>query len=254
MSVSRDELIRALDESDVQTLAILTQAVQDAKRNLLEGTTSARLDALKKAEAMVKAFLREREGSAAEVFRTRADVLRHLEAEGWKVSKSKLYRDVDDKLLQPEADGCFSLRAVEAYAESYLQYGGATEDDKGDEREAREVRLERERLKARAAELDIELKEIRVNQEKGRLIEVDVHNQHMGAAAAILRDSQVTFFETRTKEIIYRCGGDPSREAETKNWLLEVSLDWLHGFSRKVAHKVPKAQEAEEAEKAGADE
>lgn len=247
MTVSREDLIRALDESDAQSLAVYTQAVQDAKRSLLEGATTSRLDALRKAEAMLKEFFREKEG-AVETFRTRADVLRHLESEGWKVSKSKLYRDVDDRLLQPEADGCFSLRSVEAYAESYLQYEGATDDDKADEREARELRMRRERTKADNEDLDNRLKQLKVDREEGRLIEVDTYNQNMGAAASILRDSQVTFFETRTKEIIYRCGGDPAREPEVKDWLLDVSLDWLHGFSQRVKHKIPNAPEAKEAE------
>jgi len=82
---------------------------------------------------------------------TIADVLEYLKVEGWKVTKTSLYRHQKEGKFIPQPDGAYARRDIDRYARTWLrqQSTGKRIGERLDE-------LQRQKLEKELANLDIE--------------------------------------------------------------------------------------------------
>jgi len=133
------------------------------------------------------------------VFTDRAAVLSYLEKQGYKIKKTKLYRDAQKGLLKIEPDGSVLEIAVRAYmaalAKKDIEDPAAKTAQKIDE-EIRGLKLKNERQQI---ELDVL---------KNKYIERDEAVFEFCAKFSILREYLRYFITTQTPALIDLCRGD----------------------------------------------
>lgn len=168
-------------------------------------------------------------------FQNVMEVYQHLQGEGYKVSKSKVYADAKAGILRQSENGNFTVRAVNTYVKvCALQKDG----DFGSDDEISSLSTQKLRGQARVAEIDAEIKALELEHRRGKLVSIDDYNSDFARAALILKNSGLQFFESRTKEIIFRCEGDPGSAEALSSWLVEEFRQWLHGFSQKRSYEI----------------
>jgi hypothetical protein len=105
-------LIQASDETDLQ--ALLT-AKENAKRNMLDDPNQNNVAAFERAKKALEAFTRPEGEPDQRVFRHRIEALQHLQAQGYKIKKSKLYDDAKAGFLRMQPDGTVTEKDLERY-------------------------------------------------------------------------------------------------------------------------------------------
>jgi len=103
------DLINRLNEQD---LKILIKAKNEAQIRVNSDPSRGNLDALEKASKMLADFLA---GDKEPAFENLLRVKEHLNRLGYKVGKSKIYKDRKDGLIRIEADGTVKEASVKAY-------------------------------------------------------------------------------------------------------------------------------------------
>lgn len=100
-------------------------------------------------------------------FATIADVLDHLQDNGWKVTKTSLYRHQNNGKIIPGDGGAYRLKDVEKYAKTWLrqQSTGKKINDRMDELQRKKLEIE-----IRAAELDERRKEHALQKDLGSYV------------------------------------------------------------------------------------
>lgn len=106
-------------------------------------------------EALLAAFIKLR-GS---VFKNRIEVFKHLQQRGYKISRSKLYKDADDGVLVVQEDKTIFQSDVERYvADSRIQFKEDSDQAEASEhfKKVKEAELEGQRLQNRKRELEVQ--------------------------------------------------------------------------------------------------
>ena len=134
----------------------------------------------------------------------------YLNAEGYKVSKSKIYRDADEGKITREPDGTVTVEAAHEYAKMHLVKGDpfhTKEELKG---------LQAKKLKNAIRNQDIEYqrKKFDLEKERGRYIPREDFEAEMAARAAILDSGFRHLFNVKVKEWIALVEGNPDRQAD----------------------------------------
>jgi hypothetical protein len=104
MTLEIQDILQQLTDGEEKTL--LT-AVEKAQRALMESPTEQNSRALRSIKKDLQDYL-ARENGAKEPelsFKTRLEALAWLQRQGYKIKKSKLYKDAQDGLLKLQADG-----------------------------------------------------------------------------------------------------------------------------------------------------
>ncbi|MFO7753188.1 MAG: terminase gpA endonuclease subunit, partial [Desulfobacteraceae bacterium] len=91
----------------------------DAARDSLEG---------KKQEMNQKYFGKDEQANGTPVFSSLLEVLKHLDNAGFRISKSKLYRDKDKAMIRVNPDGSVPETEVRAYASTLERKDGNIDD------------------------------------------------------------------------------------------------------------------------------
>ena len=79
-------------------------------------------------------------------FETQAQVLRYLQAEGWKIKKSTLSNHVKEARLRPNAGGVFTSKAALDYAKANLVTENTRQKLKAEEQQTKKAAKELEKL------------------------------------------------------------------------------------------------------------
>lgn len=141
MSDVVEELLKVADEQDAIELKIFKNAVIKTLKEYQESPTRANknnMDAARdnlkqKKEDMVAKYLSSPEDcGTAPSFPSLLKVLEHLTRSGFRISKSKLYRDRDKSLIRVNPDGSVLESEVRAYAASSLERVAGNIDDMSD--------------------------------------------------------------------------------------------------------------------------
>ncbi len=150
-----------------------------------------------------------------ESFKNLVEVLRYLQDQGYKIAKSKLYKDKTKGLLRIQDDKTFLASEVNLYAATLhkvLDEGKVAEDVSA------KTRKEVEKL-------DIQIEQARFNLEKdkGKYIEKKKFDQELAARAAVLETGIKHMFQANVSEYAAIIGGDPLKA----NLLLDrMNLDY----------------------------
>ena len=105
-----EELLARSASTDIQ---VLLTAKESAKRAALDDPSQANLAALDRASKMLESAM-----EATKNLKNWQAVLDHVADNGRKLSKTKLYSDINRGLLRKQPDGTFRLRDVQRYMAS----------------------------------------------------------------------------------------------------------------------------------------
>ena len=123
-------------------------------------------------EALMEAFVKLR----GAVFKNRIEVFKHLQKRGYKISKSKLYKDADDGVLVVQEDKTIFQVDVERYvADSRIQF-----KDDSDQAELAEHLKKVKEAELKGQELQNRKRELEVQKAEGELVlKKEAGNNHL---------------------------------------------------------------------------
>ncbi len=230
--MNREELIRAMSEADASQLALLVQARENAKLAVLEKSTKQNLDAMEKAERMLREF-RDKHGldgeaqaSSGLTFKTQKEALAYLKDQGFKVEKSKLSEDFKAGRLPRTPDGLFEASALLGYAKAHLKAKARAEDSA-----AATAAAQSDASKARLNDITAARQELRYKKELGLLMPRAEHEQDLASRALFFKAEIEGFIHRLGGEIIALAHGEESRLAALIEWWNEKTADWMDAWS-----------------------
>lgn len=114
------------------------------------------------------------------IFKTKIDVHRWLEDNGWQIRRSQFYTHCKDGLLRPGKDGMYHLKAVEKYATLHVKKAATGEKVRTYEEQLRERQL---KTKAEKEEIDLQLARMELEKKQGKTIPREDHELAIVARA-----------------------------------------------------------------------
>jgi len=228
------ELVDVLTQTERNSLAILTQAVNDCQADVLAHKPGAGARLIKATETLEKFKVRFASSAMSdaplEIIGKIPAVEKYLATAGWRIGKSKLYQDKRKGLLRLQPDGTVSKADADAYAEEYLRPSDATPDAEPDE----VLMMRRDLLKA---ELDVkqqiaERHKMRLEKERGDLVSRAEFDAMLVAAVSVLRSSMRQWFYVKMAELVELVHGDPTKIEEGIHFFMNESNLFFNGFSR----------------------
>lgn len=146
------------------------------------------------------------------IFTSLLQVKDYLIEQGYKVSKSKIYRDAENGKITADTDGAGnkSVTALAAweYAEKHLEKVGA---NKGD---LKNLQAQKLMNAIKIQEVDHQRKVFEMEKERGKYIPRAEFESELAARAAVLESGFRHLFNTRVREWIALVNGKPDRTAE----------------------------------------
>lgn len=146
------------------------------------------------------------------IFTSLLQVKDYLIEQGYKVSKSKIYRDAENGKIQATADaaGNKSVSALAAweYAEKHLEKTGV---NKGDLKNLQATKL----INAiKLQEADLRRKNFEQEKEEGKYLPRSEFEAELAARAAVLDSGFRNIFNVRVREWIALVNGTPERASD----------------------------------------
>lgn len=143
------------------------------------------------------------------IFTSLLQVMDYLVVQGYKVSKSKIYRDAENGKIQAESDaaGNKSVTALAAweYAEKHLEKTGV---NKGDLKNLQATKL----MQAiKIQEIDHRRKTFDLEKEQGKYIPKAEFEAELAARASVLDSGFRNMFNIKVREWIALVNGTPER-------------------------------------------
>ncbi len=249
MAEAADILARA-GASAAEDLEFLVEAKERARGRVKADPSTDNLAAFGKAKAALDAELARldtaKAGGSTEAFPNLKAVENYLVAAGWKIGKSKLYKDKDKKLLKRQPDGSVLKTDADAYAALYLAAADAAPeaDTDGMLKLKRELQ-EEELLLARQKR---ERQTLRLEKERGELIPREEVDMVLVAAVSTYRAGLKQWIYSRLPELVDLVRGDPKMIEEAIHWMLGEANVLFQGFSRTRAMDVLGVESDDDAE------
>ena len=166
------------------------------------------------------------------------EVVTYLKGQGWKVSKSAVYRHRDQAKIGPQSDGGFLIKDVDRYARDFLQRtDGSGKRVKVQPAAARE----KQSAEARKVAAQAEHWEIKTRILRGEYVERSVHERALAMRAARLKSDGENDFRNNASEGIRVVDGDMTKLPDFIDWLLQLLENWLDRYSEDVEFDLPAA-------------
>lgn len=161
-------------------------------------------------------------------------VLAHVEENGRKLGKTKMFEDIKKGRLKKQPDGTFRQRDVDRYMASLPMAG--TPDlvaEKAADRQRRKEEEEIRRLRADAdgREFDLQVK-------KGRYILKEQVHLELAARAVTLASGLKTAFEAQHLDLVALVDGNPRKGAALVEKLEAMLDEALNEYSREMEFEV----------------
>ena len=216
MDDKQKQLLEVADENDRVELTIFHNAVKKTLKEYHESPTKknkqnldAARDSLesKKQEMNQKYFGQDEQANGTPVFSSLLEVLKHLDKAGFRISKSKLYRDKDKAMIRVNPDGSVPETEVRAYA-STLERKDGNIDDLSDIH-AQKTKKEVEKLEEQIAKARFERE-----KEEGKYIPKKDFEAELAARAATLDAGFRHLFNSRVREWVNLVNGDVKKSAD----------------------------------------
>ena len=225
--MDKSEIEKLLEKATVDEKVILTtfyNGYLNSVKKYQQSNSASDMRDFQAAESALKqkvAELNEKYFKTEPFFDNIQAACNHLQNEGYKIKKSKMYVDRDKGLLRVRQDGTILESALMAYAAGLKRI--RTNTGELEEATARKAALE-----ARRIELDIEKREFDLEKERGLYIKREVHEAEISMRAGVLSAMLKNLHHTRFYEVIEMAGGDPKKtRMATDYWLdnIESCLD-----------------------------
>lgn len=141
------QLAALIQQSDATDLTALLTAKENAKRNMLDDPNQNNVAAFERAKKALEAFTRPEGEPDQRVFRHRIEALQHLQAQGYKIKKSKLYDDAKAGFLRMQPDGTVTEKDLERYVKRVgLEKPAEIADAQAGDLQAKKLALEISKL------------------------------------------------------------------------------------------------------------
>lgn len=230
-----EKLLSQVSENDAVRLKILNNAVVKNMRSYNSAPTEANKrnwDASDKALAECVAVLSLPSdiagGSADDLFSSKLDVWRFLNADGWTVSRSQFYAHCNDRLLRPDKSGQFTLSAVIKYAKQNLKEAatGRKISDNLDRMHEEKMGLE-----LKQAKVKLEKDQHDLDTRKGRYVSRDEFELAIVSRAVAFMAHLNHAIQANTPDWIDLVNGDQLRAAELVHSISEVVAQRMSDFA-----------------------
>lgn len=214
------------DQEETRLIQARDAALLAAKTKPL---TKVKVKALDKAERNLKLFQIQRESEAERSFSKFADVVTHLDAEGWKISTSTAYEHKQDGKIRPGANGKYSLAVVLEYARQHLQ----RKDGSGTDNVSN---LQEQRLSAeiRRIEADADHREMKLKERRGELIPLDHVEVELSSRARDLDAHLDAFFRSAAGRMIKIVGGDMQKAPDLITYMRAAKKQMMDNYARPI--------------------
>ncbi len=166
------------------------------------------------------AFVRKLQPDTARLD-TLADALAYLKNEGWRSTRTSLYRHQKEGKIRPRSDGTYLQSDVDKYARTWLKQSST-----GQRINERIEDLQRKKLEMELKNLDISIERNKFNfdKEQGRYLPREQMEIELATRAGILDAGLKHWIQSRAAEWIRTVNGDMKRIADLIN-LLNRDLD-----------------------------
>ena len=168
-------------------------------------------------------------------FPTIADVLEHLKADDWRVTKTSLYRHQKEGKFIPQRDGSFARKDIDKYARTWLkqQSTGKRVSEKMDE-------LQRQKLEKELAKLDIQMKrdELAYGKEAELYIPRELMEIELAGRAGVLDAGLKHWVQSRAAEWIRTAGGDTGKVGTLINLMTRDLDEHLNSYAASLSFQV----------------
>ncbi len=227
------EIIKASESTDLQ---ILLTAKENLKREILENSTAEKLRAYDKVVKMLEDKLAV--GEEEKIFNNTLSALEHLNKIGFKIAKSKIYKDIKNGLLKKESNGTVKLSAVNRYIEhpnSKLAKQAEVVPDNDDV-----VELHQQKLQHEVDRMDIQkqLQEIQLKKELGKYIPKESFEQELAARAGVIDAGLRQMMYTKAPEIIALVKGRPEMATALVEFLSLAVDDLVNDYANNTTFHV----------------
>ncbi len=198
-------------------------------------------------EAALNDFIRSIDQQNADDPRlgTIADVLAYLKAEGWRVTKTSLYRHQKEGKFVPRDNGTYRQNDIDKYARVWLkqQSTGKRISERIDE-------LQRKKLEQELQNLEIENRRKNFNFEKdqGKYVPKEMMEIELATRAGILDAGLKHWIQSHTAEWIRVVNGDMKKIGELINILNRTLDEHINTYASVREYQVIIDAEEEETE------
>ena len=150
---------------------------------------------------------------SGKVFSSLMQVIDYLTGKGYKVSKSKIYRDAENgkiAVMTDETSGLKSVTGLAAweYAEKHLEKTGANSED------LKDLQARKLMNAIRIQEVEHQRKTFDLERERGKYLLRSDFEAELAARAAVLESGFRHLFNLKAREWIAAVGGKPDRQAD----------------------------------------
>ena len=173
------------------------------------------------------------------------EVLRYIEAIGFRISRTAFYNHKDRGLITPDAEGRYSLGVIEKYARDHLsrkeeRSGGRptnediasqSEEQKGFQEKEQEEKLALLKAKRERAEMQLAI------ERKELIKRIDVASMFAGRAG-ILRSDLEAFIRRLVPETINVADGDQGKTQELLEFCFDELEEVLDRYAKPLDKKV----------------
>jgi hypothetical protein len=166
-------------------------------------------------------------------------VIKYLEANGWQVSKSAVYRHRKAGLIVPDVGKQFSIKLVNQYAHNHLTKFKA--DDKPDKvtllpptvKQITGDQIAHAKRVAELKKLDGQARHwvAKAKVEEGNYIKKDLFERSLAQRAAIFKSDIEAFIRSYASEMIHLVDGDDVKTPDLIDFWLEKSAVWLGRYT-----------------------
>ena len=224
------QLAQLIQQSDQTDLTALLTAKESAKKSMLDEPSANNVASFERAKRALEAFTRPSEEPDQRVFRNRIEALGHLQAQGYKIKKSKLYEDAKAGFLRMQKDGSVFERDLERYVrrvglEKPEELGAAAAAD-----------LQARKLGLEIAKLEEEYRERKRKNDvqEGRYMLREQVYMEIAGRAAVFEAGLKHAVDTRAAELLEAVAplADPHhRAAAVRRWFRDLLDAQLNEFA-----------------------
>ena len=244
-----DKLLEVADKKDKARLTLLHNAVVGTMKAYKKDPTAPRKrdwdvaeDGLRKeVEKLWKQYFTDKEQVPGDRFLSSLfDAMTWLQKLGYKISKSKIYRDKDKGLIFVWPDGRVYKADAELYARKHLVLEKSPdledlETKDLEELQRKKLQAEVERLKKQISKYELEI----TKEQKKYILKADF-NKEMARRKLVLEQNFTHFFRSQSPDLIDLVDGNQKKIQDFIDALIEKLHQELNEFaSTEKYHVVP---------------
>jgi len=211
---------------DNDDLEMLQRAKETAQKNVEKDPSKANLDAFDKASKMLAGCLA---GDREPALENRLEALKYLQRLGYKIGKTKLYKDVKAGLLRMQSDGSVLEGDVKAYV---AKAGLVKPDQAAYEIESSDLVRKKQKREVEKLTAQVEEMEIKLGILKKNLLDRNQVETEQAIKAGVLMAGLSHVFRNFARDAIHLVNGDLKHTQALINFWIGKSEDLFDEFAR----------------------